>query len=96
MMRAVERTVSGFERALSPEALAALPDEEIDFSDIPELDEDFFKRSEPMDSERNGRYFATLSRRSLLVDFKFPGMHRSSRVLNDGPKPDSTCPLEKK
>ena len=34
-----------FERELTPEELAQLPDEEIDYSDIPELDESFFSTS---------------------------------------------------
>ena len=31
---------------LAPEQIAAVKDEDIDFSDIPELDEDFWKRAE--------------------------------------------------
>jgi uncharacterized protein (DUF4415 family) len=34
-----------YERELSPEELAALPDEAIDTSDIPELDEAFFRNA---------------------------------------------------
>jgi uncharacterized protein (DUF4415 family) len=34
-----------FDRPLTPAELAQLPDDEIDFSDIPELDEEFWKNA---------------------------------------------------
>ena len=34
-----------FERPLTAEELSQLPDEDIDFSDIPELDEEFWKKA---------------------------------------------------
>ena len=35
-----------YDRPLTPEQIAAVNDESIDFSDIPELDEGFWKRAE--------------------------------------------------
>ena len=37
---------------LAPEQIAAVNDEDIDFSDIPELDEDFWKRAELVEPDR--------------------------------------------
>ena len=34
-----------YERALTPEELAQVPDEDIDFSDLPELDDKFFENA---------------------------------------------------
>lgn len=34
-----------FEKALTPQELSKLSDDDIDYSDIPELDEDFWKNA---------------------------------------------------
>lgn len=39
-----------YDRPLTPEQIAAVKDESIDFSDIPELDEGFWERAELVDS----------------------------------------------
>ena len=50
-----------FDRPLTREEIAALRDEDIDFSDIPELDEDFWSRAtllrpDPADSRLSNVY----------------------------------------
>lgn len=40
----------GYDRPLTPEEIAAVRDESIDFSDIPELDEGFWERAELVES----------------------------------------------
>ncbi len=53
-MRTVVRTLESMKRPLSPdliaqiEALKAMPDREIDYSDIPPLPDDFMKRAKPL------------------------------------------------
>ena len=37
---------------LTPEQIAVVPDSAIDFSEIPELDEDFWREAEPNQSDR--------------------------------------------
>ena len=38
--------MTGYEKPLTPERIAAVKDEDIDFSDIPELDESFWREAE--------------------------------------------------
>ncbi|OED42089.1 hypothetical protein AB833_07975 [Chromatiales bacterium (ex Bugula neritina AB1)] len=45
-----------FEKPLTPQELAALPDEDIDLSDIPELDEKFWENAEIRAPEKQGIY----------------------------------------
>ena len=40
-----------YEKELTAEELAALSDEEIDFTDIPELDESFWQNAKPFRSQ---------------------------------------------
>ncbi len=39
-------TMSGYDKPLTPRQIAATKDENIDFSDIPELDETFWQQAE--------------------------------------------------
>lgn len=41
-----------YDSPLAPEQIAAVRDEDIDFSDIPELDEDFWTRAELVEPDR--------------------------------------------
>ena len=38
--------MTGYDKPLTPERIAAVKDEDIDFSDIPELDESFWREAE--------------------------------------------------
>ena len=68
---------------LAPEQIAAVKDEDIDFSDIPELDEDFWKRAELVEPDRTVQITIRV-KRSVLAYFKAPGkgyQTRMNRVL---------------
>jgi uncharacterized protein (DUF4415 family) len=68
-----------YARALSAEELAALPDSEIDFSDIPELGEDFWRNAKLVMPEE--RQSITLRvRSSVLEAFKADGKGYQTRM----------------
>lgn len=45
-----------YDKALTTAELAAMPDEDIDYSDIPELDDDFWENAEVRTPEKRGIY----------------------------------------
>ena len=68
---------------LTPEQIAAVKDESIDFSDIAELDEEFWKRAELVEPDRTDQITMRV-KRSVLAYFKAPGkgyQTRMNRVL---------------
>lgn len=68
---------------LTPEQIAAVRDEDIDFSDIPELDEEFWERAELVEPDRTDQITMRV-KRSVLAYFKAPGkgyQTRMNRVL---------------
>ncbi len=68
-----------FDRELSLEELAARPDDEIDYSDIPELDESFWKSAELVMPE--GTQQVTLRvKTSVLEAFKATGKGYQTRM----------------
>ena len=72
-----------YDSPLSPEQIAAVKDEDIDFSDVPELDEDFWNRAELVDPDRTDQITMRV-KRSVLAYFKAPGkgyQTRMNRVL---------------
>ena len=72
-----------YEKPLTPEQIAAARDEDIDFSDIPELDEDFWDRAELVEPDRTDQITMRV-KRSVLAWFKAPGrgyQTRMNRVL---------------
>ena len=72
-----------YDRPLTPEQIAALEDEGIDFSDIPELDEEFWDRAELVEPDRTDQITMRV-KRSVLAYFKAPGkgyQTRMNRVL---------------
>ena len=72
-----------YDSPLGPEQIAAVKDENIDFSDIPELDEDFWKRAELVEPDRTDQITMRV-KRSVLAYFKAPGkgyQTRMNRVL---------------
>lgn len=60
-----------YDRPLSPEQIAAVKDEKIDFSDIPELDEEFWERAELVEPDRTDQITMRV-KRSVLAYFKAP------------------------
>lgn len=72
-----------YDSPLAPEQIATVRDEDIDFSDIPELDEDFWKRAELVEPDRTDQITIRV-KRSVLAYFKASGrgyQTRMNRVL---------------
>ncbi len=68
-----------FERALTPAELAALPDEDIDFSDIPELDDEFWKHALLVAPDRTQSVTLRV-KKSVLDVFKAGGKGYQTRM----------------
>lgn len=68
-----------FERELSPTELAALPDESIDYSDIPELDDAFFATARLIEPDRT-RAVTLRVKASVLDAFKAEGKDYQTRM----------------
>ncbi|WNJ89855.1 BrnA antitoxin family protein [Bosea sp. 685] len=68
-----------YDKPLSPEALAALKDDEIDFSDIPELDETFWRNAKLVEPDRT--QLVTLRvKKSVLEAYKAQGRGYQTRM----------------
>ena len=68
-----------YDKPLSPAALAALPDEAIDFGDIPELDESFWDNAKLVEQDRT--QLVTLRiKRSVLDAYKAQGRGYQTRM----------------
>ena len=82
---------------LTPEQIAVVKDESIDFSDIAELDEEFWKRAEFIEPDRTDQITLRV-KHSVLAYFRAPGkgyQTRMNRVLESYVRhrmgdPDST------
>lgn len=61
-----------YDRPLTPKQIAAVNDEGIDFSDIPELDDGFWEQAELVEPERTDQITMPV-KRSVLADSKAPG-----------------------
>ena len=71
--------MSAHDRPLSLDQIAAVKDEDIDFSDVPELDENFWIRAELIEPDRTEQ--VTLSvKRSVLAYFKASGKGYQTRI----------------
>ena len=71
--------MSAHDRPLTPDQLAAVKDEHIDFSDIPELDEAFWKRAELIEPDRTEQITLRV-KRSVLAHFKASGKGYQTRI----------------
>ena len=73
-----------YDRPLAPEQIAAVKHEDIDFSDIPELDEEFWERAVIVEPDLTDQITMRV-KRSVLAYFKAPGKKgyqtRMNRVL---------------
>ena len=72
-----------YAKALTPAEIAAVKDEEIDFSDIAELDESFWREAELIEPDRTERITLRV-KRSVLEHFRAQGrgyQTRMNRVL---------------
>jgi len=71
--------MSAHDRPLTLDQLAAVQDEHIDFSDIPELDENFWKRAELIEPDRTEQVTLRV-KRSVLAYFKASGKGYQTRI----------------
>ena len=72
-----------YDKPLPPEQIAAVKDESIDFSDIPALDEEFWKRAELVEPDHTDQITMRV-KRPVLAYFKASGkgyQTRMNRVL---------------
>ena len=58
-----------YKKELRLEELAAMPDSEIDYSDIPELDEEFFKHAKLVMPGEDGKERITIRLSKRVLDF---------------------------
>ena len=71
--------MSGYDSLLTPGQLAAIKDEDIDFSDIPELDETFWHRAKLVEPDRTVQITMRV-KRSVLTYFKASGKGYQTRI----------------
>ena len=75
--------MSGYDKPLTPGQIEAVKDKNIDFSDIPELDETFWQRAELIEPDLTEQITLRV-KRSVLAYFKATGkgyQTRMNRVL---------------
>ena len=75
--------MSSYGKPLTPAQIAAARDKNINFSDIPELDETFWREAELIEPDRSEQITMRV-KRSVLEYFKAPGkgyQRRINRVL---------------
>lgn len=68
-----------YDRPLTLKEVGEVKDEDIDFSDIPELDEDFWKNAEVVEPDRTEQVTLRV-KRSVLDFFKAPGKGYQTRI----------------
>ena len=67
------------DKSLTPRQIAAARDQDIDFSDIPELDGDFWRNAELVEPDRTEQVTLRV-KRSVLAYFRAPGKGYQSRM----------------
>ena len=68
-----------YDRPLTPDEIDAVEDENIDFSDIPELNEQFWRRAELVEPDRTEQVTIRV-KRSVLDYFRAPGKGYQTRM----------------
>lgn len=68
-----------FRKPLNPAQIVAAEDEDIDFSDIPELDETFWREAELVEPDSTEQITMRV-KRSVLDYFKAPGKGYQTRI----------------
>ena len=71
--------MSRYDSPLTPGRIAAIKDEDIDFSDIPELDETFWQRAELFEPDRTVQITMRV-KRSVLTYFRAAGKGYQTRI----------------
>lgn len=64
--------VNGYDKPLAPAQITDIEDENIDFSDIPELDDTYWQEAELVEPDLTGEITLHVNR-SVLAHFKTPG-----------------------
>ena len=67
------------DKPLIPRQIAAVKDQDIDFSDIPELDDDFWRNAERIEPDRTEQITLRV-KRSVLAYFRASGKGYQSRM----------------
>ena len=71
--------MTGHDKPLTPNRIAAAKDEDIDFSDIPELDESFWREAELVEPDVTEQITIRV-KRSVLDHFRAPGKGYQTRI----------------
>ena len=71
--------MSGYDRPLSLKEVAAIDDQGINFSDIPELDESFWREARLVEPDRTERITLRV-KRSVLSHFRQQGRGYQTRI----------------
>ncbi len=71
--------MSTFDKPLEPDQIRTLKDEDIDFSEIPELEESFWRDATLVEPDRTEQISLRV-RRSVLQWFKRPGKGYQTRI----------------
>ncbi len=71
--------MSKYRRALTPKEIAVLDDKDIDFSDIPELDREFWKNAELVDRDKTQQVTLRI-KRTVLEFFRAGGKGYQTRI----------------
>ena len=71
--------MTGHTNPLTPAEIAAVEDAGIDFSDIPELDADFWREARPVEPDRTEQITLRV-KRSVLNYFRGPGKGYQTRI----------------
>lgn len=71
--------MSGYRKALEPAEIAGVADVEIDFGDIPELDDAFWREADLVEPDRTEQITLRV-KRSVLDHFRAPGRGYQTRI----------------
>lgn len=71
--------MSGYKRTLKTSEIAAVDDAEIDFDEIPELDDRFWREAELVEPDRTEQITLRV-KRSVLQHFRAPGKGYQTRI----------------
>ena len=71
--------MNGYDKPLTPARIADTGDENIDFSDIPELDDTFWQEAELVEPDLTEEITLRV-KRSVLAHFKAPGKGYETRI----------------
>ena len=71
--------MSGHDRPLTPAEIAAVKDARIDFTDVPELDDAFWRQANLVEPDRTEQITLRV-KRSVLAHFRAPGKGYQTRI----------------